>query len=114
MRTSSARSHRARIARVHSAARARYSGSGAEHMWRRLSAMDFINRGMLLSAVLLLCFVPLMISLKAIAGRSVVDTTVRRFGLNHEAAADLTRVLTSPSATSSAMSGLSYVFFIFS
>src|SRR5258705_9242751 len=74
------RDARARIVRIHSAARARYSGSGAEHMWRRLSAMDFINRGMLLSAVLLLCFVPFIMSLKALAGRSVADTAVRRVG----------------------------------
>jgi len=36
----------------------RYEGSHAEHLVRRLGAMDVVNRGMLFAAILLLCFSP--------------------------------------------------------
>jgi membrane protein len=37
-------------------AKDKYAGSSAEHLWGRLTSMDFINRGMLFAATLLLCF----------------------------------------------------------
>ena len=103
---------RERIGKTQSAARARFTGSGADHLWRRLDAMDFINRGLLLAAVLLLCFIPFLIIFQALFGRSAVASAVRRFGLSHQAAADVSHVLTSPADTSGAINGLSYVFFI--
>ena len=45
-----------------------YTGSSAEHLWSRLSALDFINKGMLFAAVLLLCFFPFIIVANALAG----------------------------------------------
>jgi membrane protein len=76
--------------------------------------VDFINRGMLFAAVLLLCFVPFMIVLQSLAGRSAATDLIRRFGLDHEAASAVTQVFTSPSATSSAVTGLGYVVFVLS
>jgi len=74
--------------------------------------MDFINRGLLLASVLLLCFVPFLIVFQALIGRSAETSAIRRFGLSHEAAADVSKVLTSPKATSGSITGFSYVLFI--
>ena len=91
----------------------RTSRRGApQDFWTRLKSMDFINRGMLFAAVLLLCFVPFFIILNALAGRSAVSRVVEHFGLNREAADAVRQVMTSPSATSNAISGLSYVLFV--
>jgi membrane protein len=102
------------VGRRRQAAATRFAGSGAEHLWRRLNAVDFINRGMLFAAVLLLCFVPFMIVVQSLAGRSAATDMTRRFGLDHEAASAVSQVFASPSATSSAITGLSYVFFVLS
>jgi len=92
----------------------KYAGSLAEDLWRRLDAMDVINRGMLFAATLLLCFFPFLIVVSALAGRSVVHTLARSTGLNSEAAADAGHLFASPAATSSAVVGTaSMVFFVF-
>jgi membrane protein len=74
--------------------------------------MDFINRGMLFAAVLLLCFFPFLIIVNALAGQPATTGLVRRLGLNQEAAADVSHLFTSSSATSSAITGSSWVFFV--
>jgi membrane protein len=79
---------------------------------RRLQAMDVANRGMLFAAVLLLCVVPFVIVLQSLAGRSAVTKMTERFGLTEDAAKAVGQVLTSPSNTSSTVTGLSWVFFI--
>jgi membrane protein len=84
------------------------------HVWRRLNAMDFINRAMLFGAVLLLCFVPFLIIVQALAGRSATTRLIQRFGLSGEAADATTAVFTSPSNTDAAVTGLSYVLFVLS
>ena len=101
-----------RFSRTRADAQARFAGSGAEHLWRRLSAMDFINRGLLLASVLLLCFVPFLIVFQALIGRSAATSATRRFGLSHQAAMDVSNVLTSPKATSGSITGFSYVLFV--
>jgi membrane protein len=91
----------------------KYAGSLAEDLWRRLDAMDFINRGMLFAATLLLCFFPFLIIVSALAGRSAVKTLARRTGLNGQAAAEVGHLFASPSATASAVVGTtSMVFFV--
>jgi membrane protein len=100
--------HRQRIA----ALKDRYSGSAAEHLWERLNAMDFINRAMLFAAILLLCVFPFMIVVSAFAGRSAVTGFSRRLGLNHQAALDVSHLFTSSTATSNAVTGTAYVFFV--
>ncbi len=90
----------------------RYRGTSAEHVWNRLNAMDFINRGMLFAGMLLLCFFPFIIVVNALTGRGTVSGLVRRLGLNHQAATDVGHVFASTSATSSQVTGASYVFFI--
>ena len=94
------------------AAKGKYAGSSAEHLWRRLDAMDFINRGMLFAATLLLCLFPFLIVANALAGRSVTSGLARRLGLNQQAAADVGALFTSSAATSSAVTGTAWVFFI--
>ena len=74
--------------------------------------MDFINRGMLLAAILLLSFVPFVVIVQALAGRSSATSLVRRFGLSPAAATAVSRALTSPSATSGALDGVSFVFMV--
>jgi membrane protein len=79
---------------------------------RRLQSADIINRGLLFAAVLLLCFVPFLLVLQSLAGRNQASGIIRRFGLTGEAAHAVRQAVTSPAATSSAVSGLSWVFFI--
>ncbi len=88
----------------------RFSRSAAGHTWRRLNSMDFINRAMLFAAVLFLCLVPFVIVIEALAGRSAAERTIRHFGLTPQAAHDVSTVLTSPSNTSNAVTGVGYVF----
>jgi len=74
--------------------------------------MDFINRGMLCAAVLLLCFFPFLIIVNALAGQSAATGLIRHLGLNQQAAADVSHLFASSEATSSAVTGSSWVFFI--
>jgi membrane protein len=90
----------------------RYQDSSADHLWRRLDAMDFINRGMLFAAILLLCFFPFVIVVNALAGRSAVTSLTRHLGLNQHAARIVSELFTSSSATANSLSGASYVLFI--
>ncbi len=89
-----------------------YAGSSAESLWKRLDEMDVVNKGMLFASVLLLCFFPFLIVANALAGRSTVTGLVRRFGLNQQAAADVSRLFTSAHATSSTISGAGYALFV--
>ena len=79
---------------------------------RRPLVADVVLRGMLFAAVLILCFVPFLIDLQSLAGRSQASGFVRRFGLSDQDADAARRVLTSPSRTSATINGLSWVFFI--
>jgi membrane protein len=90
----------------------KYAGSWAEYLWRQLDAVDFMNQAMLLAATLLLCAVPFLLIAAALAGRSVVSGLTARLGLSQQAAADVGHLFTSSSATSNAVTGLSWVFFI--
>ena len=91
---------------------AKYAGSWAESLWHRLDVVDFMNQAMLLAATLLLCAVPFLLVMAALAGRSIVPELSWRLGLSRPAAADLGHLFTSASATSAAVTGLSWVFFI--
>jgi len=71
-----------------------------------------MNQAMLLAATLLLCAVPFLIIAAALAGRSAVTGATSRLGLNQQAAADVGHLFTSSSATSNAVTGLSWAFFI--
>lgn len=102
----------AAVIRGRQAAATRLSGSGAGHLWRRLTALDFINRAMLFAAVLFLCAVPFVIVLEAMLGKSATTRTIQRFGLNHDAATAVSQIFTSPAATSSTISGTSYLWFV--
>jgi membrane protein len=90
----------------------KYAGSWAEYLWHLLDAVDFMNQAMLLAATLLLCAVPFMLIAAALAGRSVVSALSVRLGLSQQAAADVGHLFTSSSATSNAVTGLSWAFFI--
>jgi membrane protein len=90
----------------------KYAGSWAEYLWHQLDAVDFMNQAMLLAATLLLCAVPFFLVAAALAGRSAVSALSVRLGLSKQAAADVGHLFTSTSATSNAVTGLSWVFFI--
>ena len=92
----------------------KYAGSSAEYLWRRLKSMDFLNRGMVCAATLLLCFFPFLIVVSALAGRSTVSGLARRLGLNQQAAADVGHLFTSSAATSATVTGTAWVFLILS
>jgi membrane protein len=83
----------------------KYTGSVADDLRRRLAAADVINQGMLFAATLLLCLVPFLIVLSALAGRPVVDALTRFTGLNGQAAADTDHLFASSAATASAVTG---------
>ena len=92
----------------------KYAGSLAEDLWRRLDTMDFINRGMVFAATLLLCLFPFLIVVSALAGRPAAQSLTRYTGLNSQAAADIGHLFASPAATTSAVVGTaSMVFFVF-
>jgi membrane protein len=93
-------------------AKNKYTGSWAEYLWHRLDAVDFMNQATLLAATLLLCAVPFMLIAAALAGRSAVSALTVRLGLSQQAAAAVGHLFTSSSATSNAVTGLSWVFFI--
>jgi membrane protein len=65
-----------------------------------------------LGAVLLLCFIPLVLVLESAYGRDDASGFIRRFGLTGEAAHAVRQALTSPTTPSIAFTGLSWVFFI--
>ena len=90
----------------------RLSGAAAGHVWRRLNAMDFINRAILFGAVLFLCFVPFILIIQTLAGRSAATRLIKRFGLTGEAADATRAVFTSPSTSSAGITGLSYAVFV--
>src|SRR5215471_12670818 len=92
--------------------KAKYAGSSAEDLWHRLGVVDFMNQAMLLAATLLLCAVPFLLVMAALAGRSAVSGLTLRLGLSQQAAADVGHLLTSSTATSDAVTGLSWAFFI--
>jgi len=83
----------------------KYAGSLAEDVWRRLDAIDFINRGMVFAATLLLSLFPFLIVVSALAGRSAARSLTRSTGLNSQAAADIGHLFASPAATTSAVVG---------
>src|SRR5215472_14383242 len=92
----------------------KYAGSLAEDVWRRLDTMDFINRGMVFAATLLMCLFPFLIVVSALAGRPAAQSLTRYTGLNGQAAADIGHLFASPAATASAVAGTaSMVFFVF-
>ena len=92
----------------------KYAGSLAEDVWRRLDTMDFINRGMVFAATLLLCLFPFLIVVSALAGRPAAQSLTRYTGLNSQAAADIGHLFASPAATTSAVVGTaSMVVFVF-
>jgi membrane protein len=61
---------------------------------------------------LLLCFFPFLIIANALAGQSAVSGLARHLGLNKHAADDVSHLFTSSSATSSAITGTSWVWFV--
>jgi membrane protein len=105
---------RRRIGRGIKAGKEKYSGSPADYLWRRLNSVDFLNQAMILAATLLLCAVPFLIVVSALGGRSSVRHLGRRLGLSHQAASDLGHLFASSAATSRAVTGAAWVFFILS
>ncbi|MFD8755134.1 hypothetical protein ACFV0O_29785 [Kitasatospora sp. NPDC059577] len=112
MRARQARQARRRARRAAEWGRAKYLGSWAENLWGRLDAVDFLSQAMVLAATLLLCAVPFLLVVSALAGRSAVTGLTARLGLSPQASADVGRLFASSSTTSSAVTGLSWVFFV--
>ena len=94
------------------AGRQRFAGSLAEDLWRRLTAMDVLNRGMLFAATELLCLFPFLIVARAITDQSTTTDAIRRFGLDHDAANAVTKALVPPSTASHGVTAVSYVLFV--
>jgi len=91
----------------------RYAGSSAEYLQRRLTGLDLINQGMLFAATLLLCALPFLIVVTALAGKSSAAAIGRRMGLDRQATAVFGHLFASPSATQAAVVGTaSMVFFV--
>lgn len=93
-------------------AKTKFLESWAGDLWGRLSAVDFMNESIMLAATFLLCAVPFLIIATALAGRSAASGLTLRLGLNKQAAADLDHLFASSSATSAAVTGTSWVFFV--
>jgi membrane protein len=103
-----------RIRRAAVWGKAKYAGSWAEDLCRRLAALDVINQGMVFAATLLLCLFPFLIVVSALAGRSMAATLARSTGLTGQAAADVGHLFAPTAATAGAVIGTaSMVFFVF-
>jgi len=103
---------RALIRRVQTAVQIRIEHWQQTALARRLQAADIINRGLLVAAVLFLCLVPFLIVVESLAGRNQASGFIKRFGLTDQATHLVRQVLTTPTLTSAAIDGLSWVFFI--
>ena len=91
----------------------KYADTSAAYLQRRLTGLDFINQGMLFAATLLLCFLPFLIVVSALAGKSSARGIGRRMGLNKQATDVFGHLFASPSATQAAVVGsTSMVFFV--
>jgi membrane protein len=90
----------------------KYAGSVAESLWNRLDALDFMNQAMILAATLLLCAFPFFLVLTALTGVSSANVVAHRLGLSQQAAADVSHLIASSAATSAAVTGTAWVFFI--
>ena len=102
-----------RVGRAAEWGRQKYAGSSAEYLQRRLTRLDFINQGVLFAATLLLCALPLLIVVTALAGKSSAAAIGRRMGLDRQATAVFGHLFASPSATQAAVVGTtSMVFFV--
>ena len=104
---------RAGLRRLQTTAKDRMEYWQQSDLARRLQSADVINRGLLFSAVLLLCFVPFLLLVESLAGRTQAAGFIKRFGLTGEAARAVRQTFTTPVTTSAAVSGLSWVFFVF-
>lgn len=97
--------------------RAEAAALGRIHYWqhsrlaRRIQAGDVINQGLLLAAVMLLCFLPFLLVLESLYGRNDASGFVRRFGLSDEAAHAIRQAFTSPTPPSTSVNWLSWIFF---
>jgi membrane protein len=90
----------------------RYTGSQAEPWSQQFDAADFLNQAMLLAAALLLCVVPFFLMVTALAGRLAASDLSRCCGPSERAGPDLGALIASSSATSSAVIGRSWIFFV--
>jgi membrane protein len=103
-----------RVRRGIEVGREKFSGSSADRLWRRLGALDFINRAMVFAATLLVCLFPFLIVVNSLAGRSTARGLAGHLGLDPQAAAIVGGLFASSAATSTAVTGASWVFFILS
>lgn len=74
----------------------RFDRSVIGEVWSRLSAVDFVNQGLLLAGTLIAFVVPSMMVLDAIRGKSIVTTVSQRLGLNEEAAGRVAALFKEP------------------
>jgi membrane protein len=94
------------------AARQKFDASIGGSLWRRLAATDFINRGILLAAVQLLCLLPFLIITRTLTDQNSVADFIERFGLNHDAADAVRKALVPPASNS--LTAPAYVLFVLS
>jgi len=79
---------------------------------RRLQAADLVNQGLLLAAVLLLCFIPFLLAITSVSGPGDASIFIRRFGLSGVAAHAVRQAFTPPASPSAAVGGVSWFFFV--
>jgi membrane protein len=104
-----------RVQQVTQWGKQKYTGSSAESLQRRLTGLDFLNQGLLFAGTLLLCALPFLIVVLALAGHSAASGIGRRMGLNAKATRAFDHLFATPSATSAAVIGsASMVLFVVS
>jgi membrane protein len=105
---------RSGLERRSDAVRERYAGSTVDRVWGRLTALEFIDRGIQFAGVLMLCFFPFLIVVNALAGRSAMPGFIRRLGLSQEAAGHVADLFASSASTAGAVGGVGSLFFVVS
>ena len=87
--------------------------STAGSLWKRLTALDFMNQAFIFAALLMLCVFPFLIVVSALANRSVGQGLASHIGLNREASGIVSRLFASSSTTSNALTGGSITTLVF-
>jgi membrane protein len=90
----------------------KFTGTSAHHVWRRLDALDFLNRAMLFAATLLVGLFPFLIVVNSLAGRSTARGLSTHLGLTPQAAASVGSLFNASGSSSDTVTGASYVFFV--
>jgi membrane protein len=87
--------------------------STAGSLWKRLSALDFMNQAFVFASLLMICVFPFLIVVSALESQNAGHSLASHIGLNREASNIVSGLFASSSATSNALTAGSIVTLVF-